>query len=238
MVSGWTGECTSCGERAPEGARFCPGCGTRLFLAAALPEERKTVTTLFCDLVGFTAMGEQADPEDVDACLRSFGALAREVIERYGGSVEKFIGDAVVGVFGVPTVHEDDSERAVRAALRLVESLEDLSRPDGAPLEARAGVMTGELLVAHGVDPALGNGFVAGDAINTAARLEASAAPGAVVVGELTHRLTEGVIRYRRLAPVSVKGKSPAADPVAGATACRSHRAFRGGGAPDAAGRP
>ena len=138
----------------------------------------------------------------------SFGALAREVIERYGGSVEKFIGDAVVGVFGVPAVHEDDSERAVRAALRLVESLADLSRPDGAPFEARAGVMTGELLVAHRVDPALGNGFVAGDAINTAARLEASAAPGAVVVGELTHRLTEQVIRYRRLAPVSVKGKS------------------------------
>ena len=166
------------------------------------------MTTLFCDLVGFTAMGEQADPEDVDACLRSFGALAREVIERYGGSVEKFIGDAVVGVFGVPSVHEDDPERAVRAALRLIESLEDLSRPDGTPVQARAGVMTGELLVAHDVDPALGNGFVAGDAINTSARLEASAAPGAVVVGELTYRLTEDVIRYRQLVSVSVKGKS------------------------------
>ncbi len=183
-------------------------CGARLAPTTALPEERKTVTTLFCDLVGFTAMGEQADPEDVDACLRSFGAMAREVIERYGGSVEKFIGDAVVGVFGVPVVHEDDPERAVRAALRLVEGLDELSRPDGAPFQARAGVMTGELLVAHDVDPAQGNSFVAGDAINTAARLEASAAPGAVVVGELTHRLTERVIRYRRLAPVSVKGKS------------------------------
>ena len=193
---------------APDGARFCPGCGARLSEPAALPEERKTVTTLFCDLVGFTAMGERSDPEDVDACLRSFGALAREVIERYGGSVEKFIGDAVVGVFGVPVVHEDDPERAVRAALRLLESLDELSRPDGAPFQARAGIMTGELLVAHDVDPALGNGFVAGDAVNTSARLEASAAPGTVVVGELTHRLTEGVITYQRLAPASVKGKS------------------------------
>ena len=125
MPSGDARGCPSCGAGTPEDARFCPMCGARLAQLAALPEERKTVTTLFCDLVGFTAMGEQADPEDVDACLRSFGALAREVIERYGGSVEKFIGDAVVGVFGVPVVHEDDPERAVRAALRLLESLDD-----------------------------------------------------------------------------------------------------------------
>ena len=200
--------CPSCAAGAPGGARFCPACGTRLSEPVALTEERKTVTTLFCDLVGFTAMGERSDPEDVDVCLRSFGALAREVIERYGGSVEKFIGDAVVGVFGVPVVHEDDPERAVRAALRLVEGLDELRRPDGTPFQARAGVMTGELLVAHDADPALGDGFVAGDAINTSARLEASAAPGTVVVGELTHRLTERVITYRRLAPVSVKGKA------------------------------
>ena len=201
-------ECPSCAASVPGGSRFCPACGARLSEPVALPEERKTVTTLFCDLVGFTAMGEQSDPEDVDACLRSFGALAREVIERYGGSVEKFIGDAVVGVFGVPVVHEDDPERAVRAAIRLVEGVDELSRPDGAPFQARAGVMTGELLVAHDVDPALGSGFLAGDAVNTAARLEASAAPGVVVVGELTHKLTEGVIRYERLPPVTVKGKS------------------------------
>ena len=208
MASEASSVCPSCAAGAPGGARFCPACGARLSEPVALTEERKTVTTLFCDLVGFTAMGERSDPEDVDACLRSFGTLAREVIERYGGSVEKFIGDAVVGVFGVPVVHEDDPERAVRAALRLVESLDELSRPDGAPFQARAGVMTGELLVAHDVDPALGDGFVAGDAINTSARLEASAAPGTVVVGELTHRLTERVITYQRLAPVSVKGKA------------------------------
>jgi class 3 adenylate cyclase/tetratricopeptide (TPR) repeat protein len=208
MTVGDTRACPACGSGLPVGARFCPACGARLSEPAALPEERKTVTTLFCDLVGFTAVGEQADPEDVDACLRSFGRLAREVIELYGGSVEKFIGDAVVGVFGVPVVHEDDPERAVRAALRLVEGLDELRRPDGRPFQARAGVMTGELLVAHDADPARGDGFVAGDAVNTAARLEASAQPGSVVVGELTHRLTEDLFGYERVAPVSVKGKS------------------------------
>ena len=230
--------CPACGARTPDGARFCPACGARLAEAAALPEERKTVTTLFCDLVGFTAMGEVADPEDVDACLRSFGALAREVIERYGGSVEKFIGDAVVGVFGVPVVHEDDPERAVRAALRLVEGVDELVRPDGAPSQARAGIMTGELLVAHEVDPAHGNGFVAGDAINTSARLEASAAPGTVVVGELTHQLTERVFRYERLAPVSVKGKSRPLGRWLALAAGRPPRPGPDRRPPHAAGRP
>jgi class 3 adenylate cyclase/tetratricopeptide (TPR) repeat protein len=207
-ASGGTSACQACGVGTPDGARFCPGCGASLAPAAALPEERKVVSTLFCDIVGFTAMSEQADPEDVDSCLRAFGALAREVIERYGGSVEKYIGDAVVGVFGVPAVHEDDPERAVRAALRLLEGLESLRSPDGSPVEARAGIMTGELLVAHDVDPALGNGFVAGDAVNTAARLEVSADPGCVVVGGLTHALTEHAIRYERLPSCPAKGKS------------------------------
>ena len=179
----------------------------RLASAPALPEERKTVTVLFCDLVGFTAMSEQADPEDVDACLRAFGSLSREVVERFGGSVEKYIGDAVVGVFGVPAVHEDDPERAVRAALWLLDAVQGLSRPDGDPLQARAGIMTGELLVAHDVDPALGDGFVAGDAINTAQRLEASAEPGTLVVGDLTHRLTAHAITYEDIPPCAAKGK-------------------------------
>ena len=200
--------CPSCEAVTPDGSRFCPHCGSRIAPPTPLAEERKTVSTLFCDIVGFTAMTEQADPEDVDACLRAFGALARQVIERFGGSVEKYIGDAVVGVFGVPIVHEDDPERAVRAALRLVEETAGLDRPDGASMRSRAGVTTGELLVARDVDPARGNGFVAGDAINTSARLEASAAPGTVVVGSLTHRLTERVITYEPLPPVSAKGKS------------------------------
>ena len=166
------------------------------------------MSTLFCDIAGFTAMSERADPEDVDACLRGFGALAREVIERFGGSVEKYIGDAVVGVFGVPVVHEDDPERAVRAGLRLLDKIGGLRWADGSPLEARAGIMTGELLVAHDADPALGNGLVAGDAINSAARLEASADRGCLVVGDLTHRLTENAIQYERLPPWPAKGKA------------------------------
>ena len=165
------------------------------------------MTVLFCDLVGFTAMSEKADPEDVDACLRAFGALAREVIKRYGGTVEKFIGDAVVGLFGVPAVHEDDPERAVRCALRLLEGVEGLCRPDGSSLQARAGIRTGELLVTASSDPALGDRHVAGDVVNTAQRLEASAPPGAVVVGDLTYQLTRQAITYEELPPWSAKGK-------------------------------
>jgi class 3 adenylate cyclase len=125
--------CPTCAVVPPAGARFCPSCGARLSPPQALPEERKTVSILFCDLVGSTAMSEQADPEDVDACLRAFGALAREVVDRYGGAIEKSIGDAVVGVFGVPTVHEDDAERAVRAALRLLDDVDELRRPTAPP---------------------------------------------------------------------------------------------------------
>ena len=206
--------CPSCGTELPDGSRFCMACGHALAPVAPAPEasrpteERKTVTTLFCDLAGFTAMSEQADPEDVDACLRSYGAAARSVIERYGGSVEKFIGDAVLGVFGVPVVHEDDAERAVRAGLRLLQELAVLRCPDGTPLQVRVGVNTGELVVALDADPVLGDGLVRGDAINTAARLEASAAPGSVVVGALTRRLTERVIAYESLPPAAAKGKA------------------------------
>ena len=122
--------------------------------------------------------------------------------------MEKFIGDAVVGVFGVPVVHEDDPERAVRAALRILEALEGMTRPDGTPLEARCGVNTGEALVRLDVDPASGRGFLTGDAVNTAARLEASAPPGGVVVGALAHELTARVVEYRELPAVPAKGKA------------------------------
>ena len=200
--------CPSCGFEAPDDFAFCPKCATALAAPLAMPEERKVVTTLFCDLVGFTAMSEAADPEDVGRLLNEYSSRARRVIESHGGTVEKFIGDAVVGVFGVPAAHEDDPERAVRAALRILESLEGMRRPDDSPLEARAGVNTGEALVRLDVDPASGRGFLTGDAVNVAARLEAAAPPGGVAVGSLAHELTEGVIGYEQLPPVAAKGKS------------------------------
>ena len=204
--------CSGCGFEAPEDFAFCPKCGGALAVPPAVHEERKVVTTLFCDLVGFTAMSEGADPEDVDAVLGAYHEAARKVIESHGGTVEKFIGDAVVGVFGVPAAHEDDAERAVRAGLRILEALEGVTRPDGAPLEARCGVNTGEALVRLDVDPASGRGFLTGDAVNTAARLQAAAPPCAVAVGTLTHELTQRVIDYEELPPVAAKGK---AEPVA-----------------------
>jgi class 3 adenylate cyclase len=210
--------CPSCGAENPDRAKFCNECGAKLAVSAAFAEERKTVTTLFCDLVAFTAMSEVADPEDVDALLGEYFARATKVIESHGGTVEKFIGDAVVGVFGVPAVHEDDPERAVRAGLRILEALEGMTRPDGTPLEARCGVNTGEALVRLDVDPSSGRGFLTGDAVNTAARLEAAAPPGGVVVGALTHESSEHAVEYAELPPVAAKGK---AEPVAAWRALR-----------------
>jgi class 3 adenylate cyclase/tetratricopeptide (TPR) repeat protein len=203
--------CPSCGFEAPDDFVFCPKCGVALSAAAPVPEERKVVTTLFCDLVAFTAMSEAADPEDVGALLRRYHATARKLIESHGGTVEKFIGDAVVGVFGVPAVHEDDPERAVRAALRILEALEGISRPDGGRLEARVGVNTGEALVRLDVDPASGCGFLIGDAVNVAARLQTAAPPGGIAVGALTHGLTVRAIDYEELPSIPAKGK---ADPL------------------------
>ena len=200
--------CPGCGAENPAHARFCMECAAPLAASAAIPEERKTVTTLFCDLVAFTAMSEAADPEDIDAVLRAYHAAAHQVIEAHGGTVEKFIGDAVVGVFGVPVVHEDDPERAVRAGLRIVEALEGMTRPDGTALQVRCGVNTGEALVRLDVDPASGGGFLVGDAVNTAARLQAAGPPMAVVAGVLTHQLTEHAIVYEEMPPVVAKGKA------------------------------
>src|SRR5438876_8206401 len=139
--------CTRCGEENAATARYCQRC------AAPLGEtqpaaERKVVSVLFVDLVGFTAQSDMADPEDVQAVLRPYHALLRTEIERFGGTVEKFIGDAVMAVFGAPVAHEDDAERAVRAALRIVEAVPDLNRePDGLELSVRAAVNTGEAVV-------------------------------------------------------------------------------------------
>ena len=201
--------CSACGTRNPAQARFCMACGTPLRAGAVVPgEERRVVTVLFCDLVGFTARADRADPEDVKATLRPFHARLQREIERYGGHVNQFLGDGVLAVFGAPRAHEDDPERAVRAALRIQEAMQELNERDPArPLAARIGIETGEAVVAAG-SPTTAGGTVTGDITNTAARLQTVAPPGGIVVGEQTYRATETVFRYEALEPVEVKGKS------------------------------
>jgi class 3 adenylate cyclase/tetratricopeptide (TPR) repeat protein len=165
-------------------------------------EERKVVTVVFCDLVGSTARGERLDPEDVRAQLSSFHRHVRAELERHGGTVEKFIGDAVVAVFGAPLVHEDDSERALRAAL----AIRDWALGEDA-VDVRIAVNTGEALVTVGARPEAGEGLVAGDVINTAARLQAAAPVNGILVGEATYRATERPIEYRPHDAVDAKGK-------------------------------
>jgi class 3 adenylate cyclase/tetratricopeptide (TPR) repeat protein len=204
--------CPSCGHENPDGQKFCGECATPLTaLARPIAEERKVVTCLFCDLVGFTAISDSADPEDVDQMLSAYSEMARAQIESHGGVVEKFIGDAVVGIFGVPTAHEDDPERAVRAGLRIVEGAEELEAVGGAPLRLRVGVNTGEALVRVGVMAGSGERHLAGDAINTASRLQSVAPEMGVAVGLGTHEATSSVFDYEELEPATLKGK---AEPV------------------------
>src|SRR6476646_7157008 len=172
-------------------------------------EERKIVAVLFCDLVGFTAASEAADPEDVRARIRPYHARLRQEIERYGGTVEKFIGDAVMAVFGAPAAHEDDAERAVRAGLRILEAISELNAEDPAlSLQVRIGINTGEAVVALGARPEEGEGIVTGDVVNTASRLQGAAPVNGIAVSEQTYRATERVFEYERLEPVTVKGKA------------------------------
>jgi class 3 adenylate cyclase len=165
--------CPTCGFENAGAAKFCSECATPLTgtPAAASSEERKVVSVLFCDLVGFTAASETADPEDVRARIRPYHATLRQELERFGGTVEKFIGDAVMAVFGAPAVHEDDPERAVRAALRILEAIEELNAQDPRlGLQVRIGIATGQALVSLDARPEEGEGMVAGDVVNTAAR--------------------------------------------------------------------
>jgi class 3 adenylate cyclase len=166
--------CPSCGAANPDGAKFCNECATPLGAGPARKEERKVVTALFCDLIGFTATSESADPEDVDRMLDSYFSMARVAIEAFGGVVERVIGDAVVGIFGVPAAHEDDPERAVRAGLRIAEDAEKLEAVEGAPLRLRVGINTGEALVRLDISPGSGEGFLTGDAITTASRIQSA----------------------------------------------------------------
>src|SRR5919204_4435718 len=202
--------CPSCGKENPDGFAFCGYCRASLHeQPPAGLEERKIVSVLFCDLVGFTAASEQQDPEDVRARIRPYHARLREEIERYDGTVEKFVGDAVMAAFGAPVAHEDDAERAVRAGLRILETIRELNEanPDF-DLQVRVGINTGEAVVAVGARPEHGEGIVTGDVVNTAARIESAAPVNGVAVSDQTYRATSRVFDYETLPPVSVKGKA------------------------------
>ena len=206
--------CPTCGSANPLDARFCGACGTPLTEVAetsapAAAEERRVVSVLFADLVGFTARSDGADPEDVKARLRPYFSRVREEIESLGGTVEKFIGDAVVGLFGAPTSREDDAVRAVQAAIEVARAIEDLNEQDPAlDLAIRVAVDTGEVVV--DLDDMSGGteGIATGDVMNTVSRLQHEAPVGGVVVGAQTHRLTERAFEYEPLDPVTVKGKA------------------------------
>src|SRR2546423_4420605 len=166
-------------------------------------KERKIVTVLFADLVGFTARAEQLDPEDVEAILRPYHERLRTELERFGGTVEKFIGAAVMSLFGSPVAHEDDPERAVRAAL----AIRDWAREEDS-VQVRIAVNTGEALINLDARPNSGEGMAAGDVVNTAARLQAGAPVNGVLVGETAYRATRHSIHYRDAAAVQAKGKT------------------------------
>jgi class 3 adenylate cyclase/tetratricopeptide (TPR) repeat protein len=202
--------CPSCGKENPEGFTFCGYCTAPLAeQPTPVVEERKVVSVLFCDLVGFTAASEQQDPEDVRARIRPYHARLRQEIERYGGTVEKFVGDAVMAVCGAPVAHEDDAERAVRAGLRILEAIAELNEADPElGLQVRIGINTGEAVVAVGARPERGEGLVTGDVVNTAARIQTVAPVNGVAVSQPTYRTTSHVFEYEPLAPVSVKGKA------------------------------
>jgi class 3 adenylate cyclase/tetratricopeptide (TPR) repeat protein len=170
------------------------------------------VTVVFADMVGSTERAERLDPEDVRALLAPYHARLRHELERHGGTVEKFIGDAVVAAFGAPVAHEDDAERAVRSALAIQEAIAEMNEADpDLALEVRIGVNTGETVVALDARPERGEGIVSGDVVNTGARLQSAAPPGGILVGEHTYRATERAIEYERHPPVEAKGK---AEPV------------------------
>ncbi|MGQ0668242.1 MAG: adenylate/guanylate cyclase domain-containing protein [Actinomycetota bacterium] len=210
--------CPSCGTANAPGLKFCGECGGALSaVASASPPptaaareapvaERRLVSVLFADLVGFTTLSEDRDAEEVRELLTRYFDTCRQLIVRYGGTIEKFIGDAVMAVWGAPTANEDDPERAVRAALDLTAAVAALGQEVGAPdLRARAGVLTGEAAVTIGAE---GQGMVAGNLVNTASRAQSVAPPGAVYVGEATRRASEAAIVYEEAGAHELKGKA------------------------------
>ena len=226
--------CPSCGAGVPAGARFCSTCGAALEEMAP-GEERKLVTVLFADVTGSTALGEQLDPERMREVMGTFFAAMREEIEAEGGTVEKFIGDAVMAAFGVPASHEDDPARALRAATRMLRRLADvneaLAASHGVTLQIRIGVNTGRVLASTAPKP--GEAMVTGDAVNAASRLQGTADPDTVVVGERTARSVRG-FRFEDLGPLELKGKTEPvrAYRVAGETPAATDRGVHGLRAP------
>src|SRR5689334_4545715 len=207
--------CPACASPYAAGDLFCAECGRALQavepgVAQASPSEtpaaeRRLVSVLFADLVGFTSASESRDAEDTRELLSRYFDTCRRLIELYGGTVEKFIGDAVMAVWGTPTATEDDAERAVRAALDLVAAVSALGDEIGTPnLRARAGVLTGEAAVTIGAE---GQGMVAGDLVNTASRVQSVAAPGSVYVGEATRRAAEQTVEFESAGSFGLKGK-------------------------------
>jgi class 3 adenylate cyclase/tetratricopeptide (TPR) repeat protein len=203
-------DCPNCGSANTEGSRFCSTCATPLATSGqtAPRQTRKTVTVLFVDAVSSTELGERIDIEAVRAVMTRYFEAMREVIEFHGGSVEKFIGDAVMAVFGVPTLHEDDALRACRAAIEIRDRLAELEpqiRADrGVSIEWRIGINTGSVVVG---DVTAGQRMVTGDSVNVAARLETAAAPGEILIGEETHALVRGDVTAQPVAPLELKGK-------------------------------
>jgi class 3 adenylate cyclase len=203
--------CPACAQDNPEIARFCLACGTKLAAEVAPHEERRVVTVIFVDLVGFTSRAEKLDPEDVRAILTLYYDRVRADIESFGGVVEKFIGDAVMGLFGAPVSFGDDPERAVRAGLAVLDSVAELNAEHEAlDLETRIAVNTGEALVS--LSPDQGEAMVAGDVVNTASRLQGQAPVNGILVGSETYACTRDVISYAPVEPIQAKGK---AEPVA-----------------------
>jgi class 3 adenylate cyclase/tetratricopeptide (TPR) repeat protein len=200
--------CASCGQDNPDIAKFCLACGAAL-APQQTSEERKLITVLFTDIVGSTAKAEQMDPEDVRARLAPYYVRLRTELERFGGTVEKFIGDAVVALFGAPVSHEDDPERAVRAAFAVCRAIDELNAEDEwLDLKVRVGVNTGEALIVVGARASEGEGVASGDVMNTAARIQSAAPVNGVLVGELTYAATRDAIDYRDAEPIAAKGKS------------------------------
>ncbi|MDP9302249.1 MAG: AAA family ATPase [Actinomycetota bacterium] len=203
--------CPACGRDNPEGFQFCGFCSSPLVPSEG-HEVRKTVTVLFSDVTGSTSLGELLDPESLRNVMSRYFDLARTVVLRHGGTVEKFIGDAVMAVFGVPTAHEDDALRAVRAATEMRENLaalnDELERGSGVRLEIRTGVNSGEVVAG---DPSSGQSFVSGDTVNVAARLEQAAQPGEILIGAGTLSLVHDAVQVEATEPLQLKGK---AEPV------------------------